>query len=57
VTATGDINATGTVAAAEVDAPIVTVATTLTVASKNLGPNHEHDHGTMTSSGHTGTVI
>jgi hypothetical protein len=57
VTASGDINATGKVTAAEVDAPIVTVATTLTVATKNLGPNHEHDHGTMTASGHTGTVI
>lgn len=57
VTINGNANVTGTVAAAEVDAPLVTVSTTLMVASKNLGPNHEHDHGTMTGSGHTGTVI
>lgn len=56
VTASGNVNVTGTVAAAEVDAPIVTVATTLMVASKNLGPSHEHTGGTLTG-GHTGTVI
>lgn len=57
VTINGNVNSTGTVAAAEVDAPIMTVSTTLTVAGKNLGPTHTHDHGTMTASGHTGTVI
>jgi len=57
VTATGDIDASGTVSATEVDAPTVNVSTTLTVAGKNLGPTHTHDHGTMTASGHTGTVI
>ncbi len=54
---TPTVTATGTVVATEVDAPTVTVSTTLTVAGKNLGPNHTHDHGTMTASGHTGTVI
>jgi len=56
-TVNGNQVVTGTVTAAEVDAPIVTVATTLTVATKNLGPTHIHDHGTMTATGHTGTVI
>jgi hypothetical protein len=54
---TPTVTASGIVTAAEVDAPIMSVSTTLTVAGKNLGPNHEHDHGTMTASGHTGTVI
>ena len=56
-TLNGNFVATGTASAAEVDAPVVNVSTTLTVATKNLGPNHTHDHGTMTASGHTGTVI
>lgn len=53
----GSMVVTETVQAAEVDAPIVTVATTLTVAGKDIGPLHVHDHGTMTSTGHTGIVI
>lgn len=56
-TVNGNVVVSGTASAAEVDAPIMTVSTTLTVAGKNLGPNHTHDHGTMTASGHTGTVI
>lgn len=56
-TVNGNVVVSNTVTAAEVDAPIVTVATTLTVATKNLGPNHTHDHGTMTATGHTGTVL
>ena len=56
VTATGDINATGKVTAAEVDAPIVNASTQLLAAGKDVGPNHEHTGGTLTG-GHTGTVI
>ena len=57
VTASGDVNVSGKVTATEVDALTVKVATQLLVQTKDLGPNHEHDHGTMTATGHTGTVI
>jgi hypothetical protein len=40
-----------------VQAPTVSATTQLLAQTKDVGPNHEHDHGTMTSSGHTGTVI
>lgn len=56
-TVNGNEIVTGTVTAAEVDAPIVSVSTNLTVAGKDLGPTHIHDHGTLTATGHTGTVI
>lgn len=56
-TVNGNEIVTGTITAAELDATIVDVSTTLTVASKDLGPTHIHDHGTMTATGHTGTVI
>lgn len=54
---TPTVTVTGTISATEVDAPTMNVTTTLMVSGKNLGPTHEHDHGTMTTSGHTGTVI
>lgn len=47
----GNVTASGIVAAAEVDAPIVTVDTTLTVAGKSLGPSHEHHLSTGTTGG------
>jgi hypothetical protein len=53
----GAVVVTGAVQAAEVDAPIVTVDETLMVAGKSMGPDHYHDHGTMTSTGHSGVVI
>ena len=53
----GAIVSTETVTAAELIAPVAAIATTLTVAGVNVGPAHEHDHGTMTSTGHTGAVI
>lgn len=48
----GDVTATGTVLA-----PILNGTTQVIAATKDIGPLHEHDHGTMTASGHTGTVI
>lgn len=48
----GNMTSTGTITT-----PTAVVNTTLTVATKNLGPTHIHDHGTMTSSGQTGTVV
>jgi hypothetical protein len=51
-TVNGNLTSTGTV-----QAPTVNATTQLLAQTKDVGPNHEHDHGTMTSSGHTGTVI
>lgn len=51
-TINGNLASTGTV-----QAPVVDATTQLLAAGKDVGPNHEHDHGTMTASGHTGTVI
>lgn len=48
----GNVTSTGTVLA-----PTVNATTQLLAQTKDVGPNHEHDHGTMTASGHTGTVI
>jgi hypothetical protein len=48
----GNVTSTGTVLA-----PTVNATTQLLAQTKDVGPNHEHDHGTMTSTGHTGTVI
>ncbi len=48
----GDVTSTGTVLA-----PTLNATTQLIAQTKDIGPNHEHDHGTMTSTGHTGTVI
>lgn len=61
LTINGSIHTTG---AAQVDgASTVTGLATFNggildgATSKDIGGNHEHDHGTMTSTGHTGTVI
>jgi hypothetical protein len=48
----GNVTATGTVLA-----PILNGTTQVVASGKDIGPLHEHDHGTMTASGHTGTVI
>lgn len=56
-TVNGAVVVTGSTTTASLTTPIATVSTTLTVASKNLGPSHIHDHGTMTSTGQTGTVV
>lgn len=48
----GNTTSTGTVLA-----PTVNATTQLLAQTKDVGPNHEHDHGTMTASGHTGTVL
>lgn len=48
----GNVTSTGTV-----QAPTVNATTQLLAQTKDVGPNHEHDHGTMTATGHTGTVI
>jgi hypothetical protein len=50
--ANGNVTATGTVLA-----PILNGTTQVLAAGKDVGPLHVHDHGTMTASGHTGTVI
>lgn len=52
LTVNGNVTATGTVLA-----PNVSATTQLLAAGKDVGPTHTHDHGTMTASGHTGTVI
>lgn len=54
---TPTVTVSGKVMAAEVDAPIVNASTQLLAAGKDVGPLHEHSHGTMTSTGQTGTVI
>lgn len=48
----GNITSTGTVLA-----PTVSATTQLLAQTKDVGPTHIHDHGTMTATGHTGTVI
>lgn len=48
----GNVTATGTVLAS-----ILNGTTQVIAATKDIGPLHEHDHGTMTATGHTGTVI
>lgn len=48
----GNVTSTGTMLA-----PNVSATTQLLAAGKDVGPLHTHDHGTMTASGHTGTVI
>ena len=58
VTVNGNIQNNGsTTSTGTVTTPLAVVTTTLTVAGKDIGPNHIHDHGTMTASGHTGTVV
>ena len=56
-TLNGNQVTTGSTQTGSLTTPTATVTTTLTVASKNLGPSHIHDHGTMTATGQTGTVI
>lgn len=53
---TPTVTVSGTLTAAEVDAPTMNVSATLLVAGKNLGPSHIHTGGTLTG-GKTGTVI
>jgi len=48
----GNVTSTGTVLA-----PTLNGTTQVIAAGKDIGPLHEHDHGTMTATGHTGTVI
>lgn len=48
----GNVTSTGTVLA-----PTLNGTTQVLAAGKDVGPNHQHDHGTMTASGHTGTVL
>jgi len=48
----GNVTSTGTVMA-----PTLNATTQLLAQTKDVGPNHQHDHGTMTATGHTGTVL
>lgn len=48
----GNVTSSGTV-----QGVIVSGTTQVLAATKDIGPSHEHDHGTMTATGHTGTVI
>lgn len=48
----GNVTSSGTV-----EASIVSGTAQVLAATKDIGPLHIHDHGTMTGSGHTGTVI
>lgn len=60
VNVTGDVNVSGqtnTATLAVVAAANFGGAIVHTPTGKDIGGNHEHDHGTMTATGHTGTVI
>src|ERR1700759_967278 len=50
-------NGNVTLTTGTMQAPNVNATSQLLAQGKDVGPNHTHGHGTMTASGHTGTVI